>query len=121
MNSAAVGAIAAAIVVPIAMTFLARAFPPKVTTQPTASLETLKPRFAKWEIGLTFLNFALWIPITAAAWLPLQAASDFVAHLLGPAEFRITPGPVFWLLPAFFLALAVAAFPATWIAAQLPT
>lgn len=119
MNSAAVGAIAAAIVVPIAMALLAKAFPPTVAASPTSSLESLRPRFSKWEVRLTFLYMALWAPTTAAMWVPIQAMSDFVAHLLGPAEFRITPAPTFWLLPALFLALAVAALPASWIAKRL--
>jgi MFS family permease len=119
MNSAAAGAIAAAIVVPIAMALLARRFPPTIAIRPETSLEALKPKFSKWETGLTVLYMALWVPVTGAIWLPLQAASGFVAQLLGPADFRITPGPIFWFIPAFFLALAVAALPATRIAKRL--
>ncbi len=119
MNSAMVGALAAAIVVPIVMALLAKAFPPTVTAQSGASLETLKPKFAKWEVRLSLLYVALWIPVTGAIWLPLQATSDFTASLLGPADFRITPGATFWFIPAFFLALAVAAVPLKWVAARL--
>lgn len=119
MNLAAAGAIAAAIVVPIAMALLARRFPPPVAVRPEASLEALKPRFAKWESRLTYLYLALSVPVTGAIWLPLQAASGFVAELLGPADFRLTPGPVFWFIPAFFLALVVSALPVTVIARRL--
>lgn len=119
MNSAAIGAMAAAIAVPIVMAFLAKAFPAKTKAPSDASLESLKPRYAKWELGLTFLYIALWAPVTAAIWVPLQKAADWNAQLLAPADYRVTPEPAFWFIPAFFLALVVAAIPATWIAKRL--
>lgn len=115
MNSAQAGALAATITVPIAMALLAKAFPAKSSPQSAATLESLKRKYAKWENRLKFVYLALWVPVTAAIWLPLQTISDWHGQLLSPAESRITPGPIFWFIPAFFLALVLSAMPLAWL------
>lgn len=112
------GALAAALITGLAMAWVARAFPSRdITEGPT--LEQLAPRYGKWEALFIVVYMASWAPVTFVAWLLLRALAGWNAAALGPADFVLTADPVFWVLPAFFLALVLPGAPLTWLARRL--
>jgi hypothetical protein len=98
------------------MAILAKAFPAKIKPDSESTLSDLEPKYKKWEQRLNFVYLLCWIPTTTAIWLTLKSLSDWHAQLLPAAQFKITTGSIFWLIPSFFLALAISVIPASWIA-----
>jgi hypothetical protein len=120
MNSAIAGATAAAIAVPILIALFAnKAFPAPQREKVAASLEELRPKYQNWEAGLTFLYGACCAVIGFLFWLILQWLGELHTQLLPDADLKITPGPVFWALPAMFLSLAAGVVPAFYAAKML--
>jgi hypothetical protein len=110
MSSSVAGMIAGLIITPMIMALLAKIYPSKHQPLSVPALDVLQRKYSRWEIAFTCAYIALWIPATFVLWFPLRALSDLNAARL-PAEYILTLEPIFWFLPAFFLALAVSALP----------
>ena len=119
MGAAQLGALAASIAVPIALALLARLLPASTTDSAGPTLEELRPKYKKWDEGLTVLFLVLCAPITLALARGLQWLSARHAELLPPAEIILTAMPAYWYLPALFLSLLCALQIVTWMSILL--
>jgi len=108
VNAGAVGAVAAAVGVPITMRALARLFPASPAPRETAlTLDELRSRYKSWEVGLGFGALLGAVPFAFLFWLALRALAAAHAALLPPAELVWVTAPYFWSIPAMFLGLVV--------------
>ncbi len=108
VNAGTVGAMAAAVGVPITMRALARLFPARPAPRETAlTLDELRARYQGWELGLGFGALVGAIPFAFLFWLVLCALAAAHAKLLPPAELVWSAAPFLWSIPAMFLGLVV--------------
>lgn len=108
LDSGSVGAIAAAVAVPIVMAGLARLLPARPPKAEVAALtlDELRARYRSWELGLGLGGLAAAVPIGLAAWLALRGLSAWHARLLGPADVLWVAEPYYWSVPAILLGIA---------------
>lgn len=108
LDSGSIGAIAAAVAVPITMAGLARLLParPPPAEVTVLTLDELRARYRALEVGLGLGGLAGAVPLGLAAWLALREVSAWHARLLGPAEVLWVAEPYYWSIPAILLGIA---------------
>ncbi|HET9553447.1 MAG TPA: hypothetical protein VFP50_10810 [Anaeromyxobacteraceae bacterium] len=107
LDAGSAGAVAAAVLVPVVMRGLARLFPDRAPETTVASLEELRARYQRWELGLGFGVLAACAPVGYLLWLALRGVAAVHAALLPPAELRWLTAPYYWAVPAVLLAIAL--------------
>ncbi len=111
-NPAFLGAAAAAVGVPLVLALFARLFPTKPSPASGRSAEYLTKEYAKWERRAGFLYLAIAVPLGLLWWVLLIHLGSWVDRRLPEAEYTMTVGGLYWMLPAMALALVSAARPA---------
>lgn len=108
LDSGSIGAIGAAVTVPIVMAGLARLMPARPPRPEVAvlTMQELRARYRSWELGLGLGGLASAVPIGLAAWLALRGLSAWHARLLGPADVLWVAEPYYWSIPAILLGIA---------------
>lgn len=110
IGSPLVGALAAAIGVPIVFALLRR-------TKKYAYMEHIvrgdgvNSRYKKWDFAARWMLILFAGVFTYVLWLLFCAIESRRAALLGPADFVLTPGRTFFGIPALFSGILLAAIP----------
>lgn len=110
-NPAFLGAAAAAVGVPLVLALFARLFPTKPAPASGRSAEYLTREYTKWERRAGFLYLAIAVPFGLLWWVLLIHLGSWVDQRLPAAEYTMTVGRLYWMLPAMALALVSAARP----------
>jgi len=113
MNPATIGAIAAAIGVPIAFAILGKFFPPSNIDPNGPSLEVLRQRFKNREMAISLGYIVMCVPIGLTLWYGFRGLSAWHASLLPTAPIVLTAMSIYWALPAMFLSMVCADLPMT--------
>jgi hypothetical protein len=100
-----IGALAAAICVPITLLALRRLFPVPRGTQVDRSLSDLRKEYRRWEL----LTLPLYLAIAAIAsylwWKLFLGLATETGFAYDGAVFALRPARIAWLLPAMFLGM----------------
>jgi hypothetical protein len=117
MNSTQVAVFAASIGTIIIIAVLATAFPvktPDVTSQ-AANLAALTLRYRRWDAAFGTCYFITCLLCTALIWTLFVAWSRWHSSLLVDADVKLTTGPAYYFIPAFFWSLLVGIAPVNWV------
>ncbi len=114
LSPAAMGALAAAIGVPLTLALLrkVKGYQYRPSGQPIGA--AAEGKYRRWNsvTGLMVLAYAG--VIGAALWLAFVRIEALIAAELGPADFVLTPIPIFFGLPALFAGILLSALPLRW-------
>jgi hypothetical protein len=107
MNIPISGAAAAATAVPVVLALLGRLFPPTTLAPTGMSIDELTAKYGKWDAITFAVMVILMAPMSLCFWAALKALADWYVSALPPAHVTLAPiVPVYWWLPALFLAFA---------------
>jgi hypothetical protein len=98
-----------ALLVPLLYLWLAKKFPAPELKKEGLSLESLLPKYRKWETRLTLVYIVLWLPVTAVLYLPLHYLAKYRGLALqeGPESLVYIMETAAYLVPAVFMAILV--------------
>lgn len=106
-----VGAISAAIAVPIIMGLVGKVKSLQPVIKTEKDIDQLAKEYSKWE-RFALVPFLIFIPGAGfLIWYFLDLTSDSVMSRFGENIFFLPPTTIIWALPALFLSLFLAAIP----------
>src|SRR6266496_5172907 len=113
------GAVAVAVAVPLGMAALARIFPARPAPDFTSTLDELRTRYRRWELGLDFATIALCVPTGFGLWFALRGRAAAHVALAPPAEIAWVAGRYYWAVAAMMLAITLMIPVSDWAARHL--
>jgi len=103
----------AAIAVPLALALLSKLYPPATPAPTGMSEDELTAKYRKWTYMMAVVMLIVVPPLTLLFWVTFKTLADWCAAALPPADMTFAPiFPVYWGIPAIFLAISCAGFAA---------
>lgn len=119
LSSGAIGAISAAIGVPIAFALLRKIKTLRHVPDTTKDFEQLKKEYGKWEKLAPWALIFFAAAIGLALWKSLMLLAELQAFRLGHSEFLIYQPSIALALPSLFLAIFLSGIPVHFLYSRL--
>jgi len=111
VSPSVVGAVSAAIFVPLVLRAIGRTTTYGYTEINEKALKGLAQKYRWWEFGGLLSYVVLVVVFGYLLWVLLCSAGDLQRASLEPAPFVLTPTRIFWAVPAMFFGMFIAALP----------
>ena len=111
LSSGTIGAITAAIAVPLFMRLMQNIKPLQHAPNSSKTFDQLKEEYSKWEQSATLFYLVFSAAFGYGLWLLLQGFYDLHLSHLEPSVFLIPQPTVVWAMPALFITIFASAIP----------
>jgi len=109
LSSGLIGGLTAAICVPIAFALLRRLKAYNRLEKSGLSIEELRARYGRWDLISRIIGIPLMFSLAYVCWILLCWIEAIRASFLGPANFVLTPIPIFFGIPSLFAGILLTA------------